>query len=169
MRNSISHPALLGSAVGATSSKTPSLRRFSAAPPPPTEPAVHESYLSGTSGAYVEEMYEAWSYDPKSVHASWDAYFRGDSYQAPPSLGASTRPNEVSLASLMPGLSGVAPAAAKVDSHVIDTHLAVQGAIRYDIIETHLVKKALRASNENRKIGIQISYSFLDFRICYPY
>ena len=78
----------------------------------------------------MEEMYEAWSYDPKSVHASLDAYFHGDSYQAPPSLGASTRPNEVSLASLMPGLSGVAPAAAKPDSHVIDTHLAVQGAIR---------------------------------------
>ena len=131
MRNSISHPALLGSAIGASSCPNSPLRKLSAAaPPPPTEPAVNESYLSGTSGAYVEEMYEAWSYDPKSVHASWDAYFRGDSYQAPPSLGASTRPNEVSLASLLPGLSGVAPAAVKADSHVIDTHLAVQGAIR---------------------------------------
>ena len=131
MRNSISHPALLGSAIGASSCPNSPLRKFSAAaPPPPTEPAVNESYLSGTSGAYVEEMYEAWSYDPKSVHASWDAYFRGESYQAPPSLGASTRPNEVSLASLLPGLSGVAPAAGKADSHVIDTHLAVQGAIR---------------------------------------
>ena len=75
-------------------------------------------------------MYEAWSYDPKCVHSSWAAYFRGDTYQAPPSLGANTRPNEVSLASLMLGLSGVAPAAAKVDSHVIDIYLAVQGAIR---------------------------------------
>ena len=52
-------------------------RQFSAAPPPPPESALQqESFLSGSSGSYVEEMYEAWSYDPKSVHASWDAYFR---------------------------------------------------------------------------------------------
>ena len=65
------------------------VRRLSAAPPPPPEPelARQESHLSGSSVSYVEEMYEAWSYDPKSVHASWDAYFRGGTYQAPPSLG----------------------------------------------------------------------------------
>ncbi len=43
--------------------------------------AAQESYLSGTSGSYVEDMYESWCYDPKSVHASWDAYFRGGAYQ----------------------------------------------------------------------------------------
>ena len=70
-----------------------SVRRMSAAPPPPPPPeAAHqESYLSGSSGAYVEEMYEAWSYDPKSVHASWDAYFRGGAYQSPPTLGSNYR------------------------------------------------------------------------------
>ena len=59
------------------------LRRGLAAapPPPPAEPAVQESYLSGTSGSYVEDMYESWCYDPKSVHASWDSYFRSGSYQ----------------------------------------------------------------------------------------
>ena len=66
-----------------------SVRRLSAAPPPPPpEAAQEESYLSGSSGTYVEEMYEAWSYDPKSVHASWDAYFRGGAYQSPPTLGS---------------------------------------------------------------------------------
>jgi len=139
VRNSISHRSLLGSAVGGTSCPNSPLRKFSAAaPPPPTEPAVNESYLSGTSGAYVEEMYEAWAYDPKSVHASWDAYFSGNTYQAPPSLGAGTRPNEVSLSSLMPGLAGMAPAAGKTDSHVIDTHLAVQGTIRSYQVRGHL-------------------------------
>ena len=67
--------------------RTVSVRRMSAAPPPPPEAAHQESYLSGSSGTYVEEMYEAWSYDPKSVHASWDAYFRGGAYQSPPTLG----------------------------------------------------------------------------------
>ena len=63
---------------------TPIKRCYTAAPPPPppTEAAAaQESYLNGTSGAYVEEMYEAWCHDPKSVHASWDAYFRGSAYQ----------------------------------------------------------------------------------------
>lgn len=68
--------------------RTVSARRLASAPPPPPSEAAHqESYLSGSSGTYVEEMYEAWSYDPKSVHASWDAYFRGGAYQSPPTLG----------------------------------------------------------------------------------
>ena len=54
---------------------------------------LNESHLSGTASVYLEEMYEAWAQDPKSVHASWDAYFRGASYTAPPSLG-NTKPNE---------------------------------------------------------------------------
>ena len=56
-----------------------------------TGPVPHlssqEAYLNASSSTYVEEMYEAWARDPKSVHASWDAYFRGSAYQAPPSLG----------------------------------------------------------------------------------
>eukprot|EP00092_Neocalanus_flemingeri_P041311 GFUD01044984.1.p1 GENE.GFUD01044984.1~~GFUD01044984.1.p1 ORF type:complete len:1026 (+),score=327.77 GFUD01044984.1:62-3139(+) len=154
VRNSISHPSLLGSAVGATSCPNSPLRKFSAAaPPPPTEPAVNESYLSGTSGAYVEEMYEAWSVDPKSVHVSWDAYFRGQSYQAPPSLGTSTRPNEVSLASMLPGLAGMTPAAGKADSNVIDTHLGVQGTIRSYQVRGHLAAQIdpLGLSNMDRE------------------
>ena len=87
-------------------------------------------------------MYEAWAHDPSSVHASWDAYFRytvlnsrsnscvsrGGAYQAPPSLGNTTNPNEIALASLggaLPGMGGGAPSA-----EIIDAHLAVQGTIR---------------------------------------
>ena len=131
-KNSLS-PTLLGSVYNVHNSQ---LRKSSASPPPPAEPAVNESYLSGTSGAYVEEMYEAWAFDPKSVHASWDAYFRGGAYQAPPSLGASTNPNEVPLASVLPNLaavgrgSGVAASVPHASSAVIDAHLAVQGTIR---------------------------------------
>ena len=33
------------------------------------------------TGAYVEDMYESWAHDPKSVHPSWDSYFRNGSYQ----------------------------------------------------------------------------------------
>ena len=68
MRNSLAYSALQS-------------RALSAAPPPPPALPAQESYLSGTSGQYVEEMYEAWAQDPGSVHASWDAYFRGGVYQ----------------------------------------------------------------------------------------
>ena len=87
-------------------------------------------------------MYEAWAHDPSSVHASWDSYFRytvlnsrsdscvsrGGAYQAPPSLGNTTNPNEIALASMggsMPGMGGGAPSA-----EIIEAHLAVQGTIR---------------------------------------
>ena len=58
-----------------------------------TSTSASDSYLSGTAGTYLEEMYESWVKDPKSVHASWDAYFRGASYAPPPSLGI-TKANE---------------------------------------------------------------------------
>ncbi|VDM71573.1 unnamed protein product, partial [Strongylus vulgaris] len=65
-------------------------------------------------------MYESWKEDPKSVHASWDAYFRnveggaapGQAYQAPPAaFGAA-------------GVPGVLPVA------TISEHLKVQLLIR---------------------------------------
>lgn len=106
-----------------------------------------ESYLSGTSSSYVEEMYEAWARNPASVHASWDAYFRGSAYVAPPSLGV-TKANEIPLANLIPALSaaGAAGAAGQgmgtggfgVSSKVIDAHLAVQTFIRSYQVRGHL-------------------------------
>lgn len=53
-----------------------------------------DSFLNGTSATYVEEMYRAWLQDNKSVHISWDAYFRAlekgvdpsDAFQLPPTI-----------------------------------------------------------------------------------
>jgi 2-oxoglutarate dehydrogenase E1 component len=49
-----------------------------------------ENFLNGSSAAYIEEVYQSWLADPKSVHKSWDIYFRTNSVQAPPTLGQST-------------------------------------------------------------------------------
>uniref|UniRef100_A0A8C7R2A6 2-oxoglutarate dehydrogenase complex component E1 n=1 Tax=Oncorhynchus mykiss TaxID=8022 RepID=A0A8C7R2A6_ONCMY len=54
-----------------------------------------EPFLNGTSSNYVEEMYYAWLENPRSVHKSWDIFFRnanagvspGSAYQSPPPLG----------------------------------------------------------------------------------
>lgn len=34
-----------------------------------------DSFLSGSSAVYVDQMYSAWKKDPASVHASWAAFF----------------------------------------------------------------------------------------------
>ena len=44
------------------------IRHYSAAPPPPTQAAA-EPFFNGSSSGYVEEMYNSWFQDPKSVHA----------------------------------------------------------------------------------------------------
>lgn len=56
------------------------------------ERTAQEPFLNGSSSVYVEEMYKSWIKDPKSVHKSWDTFFRsttkgaepGQAYQSPP-------------------------------------------------------------------------------------
>nr|CAH0106468.1 unnamed protein product [Daphnia galeata] len=113
------------------------IRHYSAAPPPPTQAAA-EPFLNGSSSVYVEEMYNSWLQDPKSVHASWDSFFRnasagagpGQAYQAPPSLAVPGK-YEIPITALVPqmstsGLSTGLP----IDEKIIDDHLAVQAIIR---------------------------------------
>jgi hypothetical protein len=62
----------LGAAVSTTTSK--GVRVFST-----TEPIIDEheseSFLTGTSSLYAEQMLELYEQDPNSVHASWKQYF----------------------------------------------------------------------------------------------
>merc|ERR1712226_1763409 len=112
------------------------------APPPPT--AAQEGYLSATNSSYVDEMYESWARDPKSVHASWDAYFRGAGFQAPPGLGI-TKSNEVPLAAIAPAIMGAAgagsPIPGRTSSKEIEAHLAVTTCIRSYQVRGHLAAK----------------------------
>ena len=103
--------------VSSSPSSCPSspLRTFSAAPPPPSEPAALQA---ASTGSYESQMYDAWCQDPASVHPSWDSYFRG--------AGAAA----VALPDLAGGQGGLG-AGGQSDNKVIDAHLAVQGTIRY--------------------------------------
>ncbi|CRK95808.1 CLUMA_CG009261, isoform C, partial [Clunio marinus] len=106
-----------------------------------------EPFLNGSSSAYVEEMYNSWLRDPTTVHASWDAYFRNNSYSAPPSLAAPPR-NHIPVSqyvggSSLPAIGGAGPAltGSRVDDKLIDDHLAVQAIIRsYQIRGHHIAK-----------------------------
>ncbi|XP_016360795.1 2-oxoglutarate dehydrogenase, mitochondrial-like isoform X2 [Sinocyclocheilus anshuiensis] len=103
-----------------------------------TAPVAAEPFLNGTSSNYVEEMYYAWLENPKSVHKSWDIFFRnanagappGTAYQSPPPMG-------VSLAGLAraQSLVGAQPNVEKL----VEDHLAVQSLIRAYQIRGHHV------------------------------
>ncbi|KAL1139167.1 hypothetical protein AAG570_009227 [Ranatra chinensis] len=109
--------------------------------------AATEPFLNGSSSVYVEEMYNSWLADPKSVHASWDAFFRnstsgaapGQAYTSPPSLAEPQR-NHLPIATLVPYLGSQAPAlGSQVSEKAIDDHLAVQAIIRSYQARGHLV------------------------------
>uniref|UniRef100_A0A8C5U5W4 2-oxoglutarate dehydrogenase complex component E1 n=1 Tax=Malurus cyaneus samueli TaxID=2593467 RepID=A0A8C5U5W4_9PASS len=103
-------------------------------------PVAAEPFLSGTSSNYVEEMYYAWLENPKSVHKSWDIFFRnanagaapGTAYQSPPPLTSSL--STLSQAQFM------VQAQPNVDK-LVEDHLAVQSLIRaYQVRGHHIAK-----------------------------
>ncbi|XP_027055240.1 2-oxoglutarate dehydrogenase, mitochondrial-like [Pocillopora damicornis] len=101
---------------------------------------AQEPFLNGSSGNYVEEMYLSWKEDPKSVHRSWDAYFRqvesgkppGQAYQPPPILGQS--PGMVATPQTVPSAVDQSTI-----NELVSDHLAVYSLIRCYQIRGHHV------------------------------
>ncbi|XP_065186888.1 2-oxoglutarate dehydrogenase complex component E1-like [Sycon ciliatum] len=93
---------------------------------------TREPFLNGSSGVYVEEMYESWCKDNNSVHKSWDAFFKAARAGARPGE-AHARPPTASGASL-PMSKGVSEE--KLQS-IVDDHLSVQHLIRAYQIRGH--------------------------------
>ncbi|XP_058053759.1 2-oxoglutarate dehydrogenase complex component E1 isoform X2 [Anopheles bellator] len=107
--------------------------------------AAAEPFLNGSSSNYIDDMYNAWLRDPASVHASWDAYFRNNSYAGPPTLVPSPKhhvPAAQYLGSSLPALAGAGAAVGgRIDDKLIDDHLAVQAIIRSYQIRGHNVAR----------------------------
>ncbi|KAK5931886.1 hypothetical protein CgunFtcFv8_003640 [Champsocephalus gunnari] len=99
-----------------------------------TAPVASEPFLNGTSSNYVEEMYFAWMEDPKSVHKSWDVFFRNANAGAPPGA-AYQSPLGLSAAPQLSSLVGAQPNVEKL----VEDHLAVQSLIRAYQIRGHHV------------------------------
>ncbi|KAK6029225.1 putative oxoglutarate dehydrogenase, E1 component [Ostertagia ostertagi] len=110
-----------------------------------------EPFMNATSSMYIEQMYDAWKADPKSVHASWDAYFRnveggaapGQAYQAPPTAYGAVGVPGVSplipgvavgggftMPQVMPSPSVAATTGLDTSVQAITDHLKVQLLIR---------------------------------------
>ena len=123
---------------------------------PPSASAVaarvaQEPFLNGSSSTYVEEMYNSWLEDPKSVHKSWDIFFRnatnnatpGTAHQKPPTMfpfasnAMTTAGGSMAAAAAAPGFAGNAMSFTRpneMTSHSqhqdINDHLSVQAIIR---------------------------------------
>ncbi|KAJ8286387.1 hypothetical protein GJAV_G00038710 [Gymnothorax javanicus] len=99
-----------------------------------TAPVTAEPFLNGMSSDYVEEMYYAWLENPKSVHKSWDGFFRNAHAGEPPGMAyQSPRPLDHSL-------TGLTQALPKVEK-LVEDHLAVQSLIRVYQVRGHHIAK----------------------------
>jgi len=129
-------------------------RGFAASRAPTARPGPHpsESFLTGTSAVYFEEMWRLWKQDPSKVHSSWDTYFRnvdaglapGMAFQAPPS---------VQTPSKVPFLTGAhAPGGAVTGGDPRILHMVrafqVRGHEAADVDPLGLTKPSERASME---------------------
>ncbi|XP_055079996.1 oxoglutarate (alpha-ketoglutarate) dehydrogenase a (lipoamide) isoform X1 [Periophthalmus magnuspinnatus] len=99
-------------------------------------PVASEPFLNGTSSNYVEEMYFAWLENPKSVHKSWDVFFRNANAGAPP--GAAYQ-SPLGLSSALVSPLGSAVSAQPNVEKLVEDHLAVQSLIRAYQIRGHHV------------------------------
>ncbi|KAK1166438.1 2-oxoglutarate dehydrogenase-like, mitochondrial [Acipenser oxyrinchus oxyrinchus] len=92
-----------------------------------------EPFLTGSSSNYLEEMYYAWLENPKSVHKSWDVFFRNANEGTPPGQAYQRPPSSSHFHS-----QGLAQASTKAEKMVED-HLAVHSLIRAYQIRGHHV------------------------------
>ncbi|CAG8442109.1 1312_t:CDS:2 [Diversispora eburnea] len=95
----------------------------------------HDNFMQGTTASYIDEMYDAWSKDPNSVHLSWQVYFKnmqngvspGNAYQPPPTI--------VPLTGMSTSLSPT------TEPHDVYDHMKVQLLVRaYQVRGHHIAK-----------------------------
>ncbi|TQS33096.1 hypothetical protein Golomagni_06571, partial [Golovinomyces magnicellulatus] len=92
-------------------------------------PDPSDNFLTGSTANYIDEMYMEWKNDPKSVHVSWQAYFKNmESGDMPISQAFQPPPN------LVPNMTGGVPrlggGAALAGSSDVSNHLKVQLLVR---------------------------------------
>ncbi|XP_004457535.1 2-oxoglutarate dehydrogenase complex component E1 isoform X1 [Dasypus novemcinctus] len=105
-----------------------------------TAPVAAEPFLSGTSSNYVEEMYYAWLENPKSVHKSWDIFFRNTNAGAPPGTAYQSPPTSRGALPAMSRAQPLVGAQPNIDK-LVEDHLAVQSLIRaYQVRGHHIAK-----------------------------
>ncbi len=71
----------------------------------PAAPDPNDNFLSGNAANYIDEMYLQWKEDPKSVHVSWQVYFKNMESGDMPISQAFTPPPSLVPSSVVPSLA----------------------------------------------------------------
>ena len=100
-----------------------------------TAPSSQETFLTGTTSVYAEQLYEVYQQDPTAVHASWRRYFDNLEQSTPYAAEDFAQPTAVTSSSSSNTTSTTATAAASSDSlgvahliraYQVNGHLAAQ-------------------------------------------
>ncbi|KAK3898821.1 thiamine diphosphate-binding protein [Staphylotrichum tortipilum] len=103
-------------------------KRFESALHNPPDP--NDSFLSGNTANYIDEMYLQWKQDPKSVHVSWQVYFKNmESGEMPISQAFTPPPSLVPSTQVVVGLAAGAGVGIGEGAD-ITSHLKVQLLVR---------------------------------------
>ncbi|KAJ5659757.1 2-oxoglutarate dehydrogenase [Penicillium longicatenatum] len=96
-----------------------------------TKPGVdsNDSFLSGSTANYIDEMYLAWKRDPSSVHISWQTYFKNMEEGSMPMSQAFTPPPTL-VPTPTGGVPQDMPAAGLAGGTDVTNHLKVQLLVR---------------------------------------
>ncbi|KAI9261804.1 oxoglutarate dehydrogenase, E1 component [Helicostylum pulchrum] len=100
----------------------------------------NDGFLQGSSSNYIESMYEAWLHDPKSVHISWQVYFKNMKNGVPPTLAYTPPPTLMpSDSARLPEMPGGHLSAVSESSKQVIEHMKIQLLVRaYQVRGHHL-------------------------------
>ncbi|ODV87468.1 hypothetical protein CANARDRAFT_26868 [[Candida] arabinofermentans NRRL YB-2248] len=94
-----------------------------------------DSFLQSNNSNYIDEMYEAWTKDPSSVHVSWDAYFKNMDGKIPASSAYIAPPTLIPQAE--GGVPNLMPTMPKMGEEDVLTHLKAQLLVRAYQVRGH--------------------------------
>lgn len=94
----------------------------------------HDVFMQGTAASYIEEMYDAWMKDPRSVHLSWQVYFRNMENGVSPGIAYQPPPTIVPL-------TGMSTSVSTADTIDVYDHMKVQLLVRaYQVRGHHIAE-----------------------------
>lgn len=128
-----------------------------------------DSFLSASNSVYVEQMYDAWLQDPKSVHASWAAYFSNldggleaaESFSALPSIAGSVG------SSAAASMEGAKLRARGADNPLVSDSLGLSYLIRAYQVRGHEVANldplGLHTYRSGEEVPEELDYKYHGF------
>lgn len=93
----------------------------------------NDSFLQTQNANYIDEMYEAWTKDPSSVHVSWNAYFSNLKNNQSPSSAFMAPPTLFPIS----GTGSLVPDSSFQGNDDVLTHLKVQLLVRAYQVRGH--------------------------------